>query len=404
MSTPNAPNRQNGQGKKEESNVTSATIFGAGALLGAAAVFIGAKIAESLWGNEDDAAEAHEAAYTSTARSTNSNHSNALGKASDAKCRPQNDEDEDPLSSFLCPITQEPMRDPVVTCYGHCFERAAIERWIRERGTCPMTKRPLALDKIYPCYSMKNAIEEMARRESDWKCELDRARTKIATTRHAQSHPTFNGHAVAASTLEAECVGSAECKNGAFASVGGHPSRYDVRLDARAVEWCFGEDLRRVDCVASYPPHSAYVLLPRLPALGLLPGESTGSQSGRRLGGGFLNAISSSLPISRAVSVVGTFSVTNEGDDAIELVSRDRDASGIIAGVITLPSRAKRIFSFGDTGLWCVEVRSLGGAAEAAARARASGVSAAQSAPVHVVVGDLKTEGGSLSDDALGMC
>ncbi len=31
------------------------------------------------------------------------------------------------IESFLCPITQQVMKDPVMTPYGHLFERKAIE-------------------------------------------------------------------------------------------------------------------------------------------------------------------------------------------------------------------------------------------------------------------------------------
>ena len=33
------------------------------------------------------------------------------------------------VSSFLCPITQEVMTDPVLTSDGHTYERDAIEHW-----------------------------------------------------------------------------------------------------------------------------------------------------------------------------------------------------------------------------------------------------------------------------------
>lgn len=43
-------------------------------------------------------------------------------------------------SCFLCPILQTPMEDPVVLVEtGFSYERAAIERWLREKNTDPMT-------------------------------------------------------------------------------------------------------------------------------------------------------------------------------------------------------------------------------------------------------------------------
>ena len=33
------------------------------------------------------------------------------------------------VSSFMCPITQDIMTDPVITSDGHTYEREAIEHW-----------------------------------------------------------------------------------------------------------------------------------------------------------------------------------------------------------------------------------------------------------------------------------
>jgi hypothetical protein len=43
------------------------------------------------------------------------------------------------IDAFICPITQEIMRDPVMTKYGHCFEKRVIETWVSEKGKCPLT-------------------------------------------------------------------------------------------------------------------------------------------------------------------------------------------------------------------------------------------------------------------------
>ena len=40
---------------------------------------------------------------------------------------------------FLCPITHDLLREPVVACDGHTYERTAIEKWLRSRNISPMT-------------------------------------------------------------------------------------------------------------------------------------------------------------------------------------------------------------------------------------------------------------------------
>jgi U-box domain len=52
-------------------------------------------------------------------------------------------------SEFLCPITMEIMAHPVMTRYGHNFDRSAIVTWICSQngsdGECPLTRKPLRL-------------------------------------------------------------------------------------------------------------------------------------------------------------------------------------------------------------------------------------------------------------------
>ena len=42
---------------------------------------------------------------------------------------------------FICPITRETMRDPVIASDGFSYEREAIERWLSEHDTSPMTNQ-----------------------------------------------------------------------------------------------------------------------------------------------------------------------------------------------------------------------------------------------------------------------
>ena len=40
---------------------------------------------------------------------------------------------------FLCPITHELFREPVVAWDGHTYEKAAIEKWLLNKDTSPRT-------------------------------------------------------------------------------------------------------------------------------------------------------------------------------------------------------------------------------------------------------------------------
>merc|ERR1711924_196585 len=46
-----------------------------------------------------------------------------------------------PPDHLLCPITLDLFDDPVISPWGHTFERRTIEREISRTGTCPLTKR-----------------------------------------------------------------------------------------------------------------------------------------------------------------------------------------------------------------------------------------------------------------------
>ena len=67
------------------------------------------------------------------------------------------------INSLTCPITMVTIVEPAATIYGHLFELSAIQQWVRMRGECPLTKKPLREDQIYPQYGLKDTIAEMKR-------------------------------------------------------------------------------------------------------------------------------------------------------------------------------------------------------------------------------------------------
>eukprot|EP00759_Apiculatamorpha_spiralis_P041556 PhF_6_TR40182/c1_g1_i2/m.59591 len=44
---------------------------------------------------------------------------------------------------FLCPITLMVMKDPVVASDGQTYERTAIQQWLSESQTSPLTRQPM---------------------------------------------------------------------------------------------------------------------------------------------------------------------------------------------------------------------------------------------------------------------
>mmetsp|Transcript_43782 Transcript_43782/g.78231 ORF Transcript_43782/g.78231 Transcript_43782/m.78231 type:complete len:400 (+) Transcript_43782:148-1347(+) len=61
---------------------------------------------------------------------------------------------------YLCPITQEVMRDPVIAADGYTYERSAIEAWLRKKQSSPMTNAPLEHLNLIPNHSLRSTIME----------------------------------------------------------------------------------------------------------------------------------------------------------------------------------------------------------------------------------------------------
>ena len=71
--------------------------------------------------------------------------------------------DWDEYESFLCPISQEVMNDPVITPQGISYERKNITSWLENNNNCPITKNPLRKEDLITNYALKQAIEKYFR-------------------------------------------------------------------------------------------------------------------------------------------------------------------------------------------------------------------------------------------------
>lgn len=47
---------------------------------------------------------------------------------------------EDQYDKYLCPITGDVMKDPVIAMDGYTYERTAIVEWLSRSGVSPMTR------------------------------------------------------------------------------------------------------------------------------------------------------------------------------------------------------------------------------------------------------------------------
>jgi len=61
---------------------------------------------------------------------------------------------------FICPLTLEIMKDPVIDIYGNTYEKSAIVEWLRKNNTSPLTRGLLNINQLIPNRSLLDSIEE----------------------------------------------------------------------------------------------------------------------------------------------------------------------------------------------------------------------------------------------------
>jgi U-box domain len=62
---------------------------------------------------------------------------------------------------FICPLTLEVFSDPLISKYGHNFERTAILEWLAEGNLeCPLTRKPLSPSMLFPNVQMRLKIKQ----------------------------------------------------------------------------------------------------------------------------------------------------------------------------------------------------------------------------------------------------
>jgi hypothetical protein len=74
-----------------------------------------------------------------------------------------------PPKSFVCPITQELMSDPVMCVDGHTYDRSAIELWLQTNQTSPSTGASLPSTELTANHSARMAIDEW--KAASWSTE-----------------------------------------------------------------------------------------------------------------------------------------------------------------------------------------------------------------------------------------
>ncbi|KAL0717033.1 hypothetical protein Bca4012_066355 [Brassica carinata] len=70
------------------------------------------------------------------------------------------DEEIEIPSYFLCPISLDIMKDPVISVSGITYERASIVKWLEKVPSCPVTKQPIPSDSdLTPNHTLRRLIQ-----------------------------------------------------------------------------------------------------------------------------------------------------------------------------------------------------------------------------------------------------
>ena len=68
---------------------------------------------------------------------------------------------------YICPLSLEPMLDPVYTCDGFVYERAQIELWLKDHSRSPMTNLELPNKNLTPHTALKQEIDAWLEKHSE---------------------------------------------------------------------------------------------------------------------------------------------------------------------------------------------------------------------------------------------
>ena len=161
--------------KSDNGGVAKGILAGIGAALGIAAIGIGGKLLYDKFNKDKDD---DNNTFQRIRREDSDQIIEKLKKQKDLKPKIVNDEfdknyiransmeienDEEIIklkNSFICPISQIMMENPVITPYGTTYEYSEILKWIEKNNNDYITKKPLTKDMLVPDYMLKATMDK----------------------------------------------------------------------------------------------------------------------------------------------------------------------------------------------------------------------------------------------------
>lgn len=65
--------------------------------------------------------------------------------------------------AFLCPISQQIMKDPYVDSDGNSYDKDCIYQWLASSSISPITRNPLTRQSLVPNRGLRSLIEAFAK-------------------------------------------------------------------------------------------------------------------------------------------------------------------------------------------------------------------------------------------------
>ena len=140
--------------KKDDGSFTKGLFTGLGAALGLAAIGLGGKL---LY---DKYKETNTPDDKQTEKEKNEDEKDEKLETKNNIMATNYEDDIEGKDSFICPINQTLMEDPVITPYGTTYERSAILNWLKRNKTDPLTKKSLSKEMLITNYALRSAIQE----------------------------------------------------------------------------------------------------------------------------------------------------------------------------------------------------------------------------------------------------
>lgn len=70
------------------------------------------------------------------------------------------EDEKNTIEAFICPITMEKFKEPVIATDGHTYEKKAILQWFLHHDTSPKTGKHLDSKMLRNNWALKAAMEE----------------------------------------------------------------------------------------------------------------------------------------------------------------------------------------------------------------------------------------------------